>query len=81
MYDYLCARLRIRNEDVRLWSMEDEVSNTLSEDTNISMFFLAEQLWVTFSIVRLHLHVSILDLNLLFSSWHVRVTSPILFMD
>lgn len=25
VYDYLCTRLRIRNEDMRLWSMEDEV--------------------------------------------------------
>lgn len=37
VYDYLCTRLRIRNEDVRLWSMEDESKLRLLEEDNTSL--------------------------------------------
>ncbi|KAM7433841.1 Transcription elongation factorSPT6 [Porites harrisoni] len=37
VYDYLCARLRIRNEDMRLWSMEDETKLRLLEEDGSSL--------------------------------------------
>lgn len=37
VYDYLCTRLRIRNEDMRLWSMEDESKLRLLEEDNSTL--------------------------------------------
>lgn len=37
VYEYLCARLRIRMEDLRLWSMEDENKLRLLEEDNSSL--------------------------------------------
>ncbi|XP_006811225.1 ubiquitin carboxyl-terminal hydrolase 32-like [Saccoglossus kowalevskii] len=43
VYDFLCQRLRIRNEDMRLWDLKDENNPVLLEEENHTLEHLSIQ--------------------------------------